>query len=131
MANYIDPQQELFSRLKIDVETLGCAVYDGFLPPEGTAYPFVYLGEFRQTDDANKSAIFGNVYGTIHVWSNTPKMRGQLSNMLLDIKRICRKIEHTANFAWTVRDVKQRISADNTTKVPLMHGVLEIEFKFS
>lgn len=39
---YIDPQQELFSKLKIELEALGYAVYDGFLPPEGTAYPFVY-----------------------------------------------------------------------------------------
>lgn len=127
----IDPQQELFARLKVDIEAQGYAVYDGFLPPEGTPYPFVYLGEFRQIDEANKTAIFGNVYGTIHVWSNTPKMRGELSGMLLAIKRICRRVEHTANFAWAVRDVNQRILADNTTKTPLMHGVLEVEFRFS
>lgn len=127
----IDPQQELFIALKLAFESLGYSVYDGFLPPEGTQYPFVYLGDFQQIDNANKSAVFGNVIATIHVWSNTPKNRGTVSNMLLNIKTACRKIDHTRNFAWSVRDVNQRILPDNTTKTPLLHGVIEAEFRFS
>lgn len=127
----MDPQQELFTRLKLDIEALGYAVYDGFLPPDDTPYPFVYLGDFQQIDDANKSAVFGNVFSTIHVWSNEPRNRGTVSHMLLKIKTVCRKIEHTANFAWSVRNVTQRIIPDTTTKTPLLHGVLEVEFQFS
>ncbi len=126
-----DPQQELFSKLKTDIESMGYDVYDGFLPPEGTPYPFVYLGDCQQTDDANKSAVFGNVYQTIHVWSNTPLNRGTVSQMLLAIKKVCRGINHTDNFAWYVRNINQLIMPDNTTKTPLLHGVLEVEFKFS
>ena len=102
-----------------------------FLPPDETPYPFVYLADVHQTDIANKSAIFGNVYPTIHVWSNNPKRRGEVSKILLDIKTACRKIEHTANFAWMLTNIDQRILADNTTKQPLLHGVLEVEYKFS
>lgn len=127
----IDPQQELFIAIKLALEALGYDVYDGFLPPEDTPYPFIYLGDFQQIDDANKSAVFGDVYPTIHVWSNTPNQRGTVSKMLLDIKTVCRKIEHTTNFAWSLRDVNQRILADNTTKTPLLHGVVEAGFKFS
>lgn len=127
----MDPQQELFTRLKLDIEAVGYAVYDGFLPPDDTPYPFVYLGDFQQIDDANKSAVFGNVFSTIHVWSNEPRNRGTVSQMLLKIKTVCRKIEHTANFAWSVRNVTQRIIPDTTTKTPLLHGVLEVEFQFS
>lgn len=127
----IDPQQELFTRLKLDLEALEYAVYDGFLPPDGTTYPFVYLGDFQQIDDANKSAVFGNVFPTIHIWSDTPKNRGAVSKMLLDIKTVCRKIEHTANFSWSVRNMNQRILPDNTTKTPLLHGIVEAEFSFS
>ena len=127
----IDPQQELFIELKTELEKLGYSVYDGFLPPDNTPYPFIYLGDMQQIDDTNKTAVFGNVYQTIHVWSNTPKNRGTVSKMLLDIKNVCRKIEHTDNFAWILRNVNQRIMPDNTTKTPLLHGVLEIEFKFS
>ena len=126
-----DPQQELFSKLKTEIEALGYAVYDGFLPPEGTPYPFVYIGDCRQTDDENKSAVFGRVNMMIHVWSNTPKKRGTLSKMLLNIKTVCRMLWSTDSFTWTVRNITQRILPDNTTKNPLLHGVLEVEFSFS
>jgi hypothetical protein len=127
----MDPQQELFIKLKTDLEAQGFSVYDGFLPPDGTPYPFVYLGDSNMTDDANKSAVFGNVFQTIHVWHNDPHKRGTVSAMLLAIKKVCRAIEHTPNFAWSVRGVNQQILPDNTTKPPLLHGVLEVEWKFS
>lgn len=127
----MDPQQEIFTRVKLDLEALGHVVYDTCLPPENTPYPFDYLGDCRQTDDANKSAVFGNVYLTIHVWHNNPKKRGTVSKMLLDIKSVCRKIGRTNNFAWAVRNMNQRIITDTTTKNPLLHGVLEVEWKFS
>lgn len=131
MTVYNDPQQEIFAKVKLDLKAIGYSVYDGALPPEDTAYPFVYLGDVQQIDDANKSAVFGNVYMTIHVWHNSPKKRGTVSRMLLDIKTACREIEHTDNFAWSVRNINQRIITDNTTKSPLLHGVLEVEWKFS
>ena len=127
----MDPQQELFSKLKMEIEKKGYDVYDGFLPPENTPYPFIYLGNSRQVDDANKSAVFGNVFQTIHFWSNTPRKRGTLSTMMIDVKMICRKIGKTKNFSWFVRNIDQTIMPDTTTKTPLLHGVLEVEFKFS
>ena len=127
----IDPQQELFIALKLRLKALGHDVYDGFLPPEGTPYPFDYIGECQQIDDANKTAIHGRVQQTIHVWHNNPKQRGTVSKMLLDIKTVCRNIKHTTNFAWSVRNVTQNILPDTTTKSPLLHGVLDVEFYFS
>lgn len=131
MSAALDPQQELFTRVKLDLEAAGFAVYDGFLPPEGTAYPFVYLGDMQQIDSENKSAILGTVHQTIHVWSNTPKNRGTVSRMLLDIKTACRAIKRTTSYAWAVRGVSQQIFPDTTTTTPLLHGVLDLEFKFS
>lgn len=127
----MDPQQELFTELLLKIKELGYDVYDGYLPPEGTPYPFVYLADSQQTDTANKTAVFGRVYQTIHVWSNTPKNRGTMSGMLLNIKNVCRGMSRTKNFAWDVRNMEQRILPDNTTKKPLLHGVLEVEFAFS
>jgi hypothetical protein len=126
-----DPQQEIFSELKIRLEAKGYAVHDGFLPPESTPYPFVYMGDSQQIDDENKNAVFGNVIQTIHVWHNNPKRRGDVSQILLDIKQTCRAISHTASFAWSVRNVTQNIIPDTTTSAPLLHGVLEVEWKFS
>lgn len=127
----MDPQQELFTALLLRLKEKGYDVYDTFLPPEGTPYPFIYLADSQQTDDSNKTAIFGNVYQTINVWHNNPRQRGTVSGILLDIKEICYRLEHTANFAWMVQNMNQRILPDNTTKTPLLHGLLEVEFKFS
>lgn len=127
----MDPQQELFTALLLAIQELGYDVYDGLLPPDGTPYPFVYLADSMMTDDANKTAVFGDVFQTIHVWHNDPKRRGTVSAMLLNIKNICRRLERTEHFAWDLRSAEQRILADDTTKSPLFHGVLELGFKFS
>jgi hypothetical protein len=127
----VDAQQELFTAFKLALEAKGYAVYDGALPPENTPYPFIYLGEFRQTDTELKNAVTGIVYPMIHVWHNNWDQRGTVSKMLLDIKMICRTLEHTANFAWLMRNINSRILADNTTKTPLLHGVVEADCVFS
>ena len=130
-----DPQQELFSRLLVDLreffKTEGYEVFDGALPPDGTPYPFVYLGDCRQSDEATKSQVIGSVYITIHAWHNNPKNRGTVSKMLLAIKETCRWIDHTENFAWFLRNAEQSIVTDDTTNTPLLHGIVEAEFKFS
>lgn len=127
----MDPQQELFTELLLKLKDLGYDVYDTFLPPEGTPYPFIFIADSQQTDTQTKSAVIGNVYQTIHVWHNNPRQRGTVSKMLQDIKKICYGLEHTAGSGWTVANVTQRILPDNTTKTPLLHGLLEVEFKFS
>ena len=127
----MDPQQELFTALLAALKGQGYDVYDGFMPPDDTLYPFVYLADSHQVDDENKSAIFGNVYQTIHVWHDSPKRRGTVSNMLGNIKALCRSIRVTDNFSWSVRSMDQRILTDTTTKVPLLHGLLDVGFKFS
>ena len=127
----MDPQQELFTKLLLKLKDMEYDVYDTFLPPEGTPYPFVFLADNQQTDTQTKSAVMGNVYQTIHVWHNNPKQRGTVSKMLLDIKKVCYKLEHTENFARMIQNINQRILPDKTTKIPLLHGVLEVEFKFS
>lgn len=127
----MDPQQELFSALLVGIRRLGYDAYDGMLPPDGTPYPFVYLADSQLLDDANKSAVFGTVEQTVHVWHNDVRKRGDLSAVLLAIKTLARELERTEHFAWFATDVNQRILSDTSTKQPLMHGVLEITFKFS
>lgn len=131
----MDPQQELFSEILTTLNEkykgTGVGVYDTFLPPEDTPYPFVYLADNQQDEQGTKAEIIGAVNQTIHVWHNNPKKRGTVSGILADIKQICRKIEHTENYAWIMRNPVQRILPDTTTKQPLLHGILEVEFKFS
>ncbi|MCI8632518.1 MAG: hypothetical protein HFE64_03415 [Lachnospiraceae bacterium] len=126
-----DPQQELFTELKFAIEALGYDVYDSVLPPKNTPYPFVYLGDFQQNDAELKNAVFGAVYPMIHVWHNNLQQRGTVSEMMLNIKTACRKIEKTDNFAWIIGSMNSRIIPDNTTAQPLLHGVIEPTFRFS
>ena len=51
----MDPQQELFAALLLALRKQGYDVYDGALPPEDTPYPFLYLGDSRQTDEPSPS----------------------------------------------------------------------------
>lgn len=125
-----DPQQELFSALLVTIKEQGYDVYDGAMPPVNTPYPFVYLADSQQIDDENKSAIFGNVYQTIHVWHNSPTKRGTISAMIGTLKSLCRQLHYTPSFAWSVSGVDQRILTDTTTASPLLHGVLYMTFKF-
>lgn len=131
----MDPQQELFSRLIVDLterfKSRGYEVYDSVLPPEDAPYPFVYLGDCQQSDTDTKTQLIGKVNQTIHIWHNNPRQRGTVSGMLADIKKICRKIEHTDSYSWSVKIPIQRIFPDTTTKTPLLHGVIEAEFDFS
>ena len=127
----MDAQQELFIALKLGIEAKGYKVYDGFLPPEDTEYPFVYMGDFRQADKEHKNAVTGIVYPTVHVWHNNPRQRGTVSSIVSDIKAVCRSINRTGNFAWMIRNVNSQIFPDNTTKTPLLHGVVELEGLFS
>ena len=128
----IDPQQELFTEILIECKKHFGAnnVFDGAMPSNTTPYPFVYIGDSQLVDNTLKDIVIGNVHQIIHVWSNNPLKRGDVSKMLLDIKNICRKISKTSNLIWVVKHVNQRILPDNTTKAPLLHGVLEVEFAF-
>ena len=127
----MDPQQELFTELLIKLRQSGYDVYDSELPPEDTPYPFIYLADNQQIDNIYKNAVIGSAFQTVHVWHSNPKQRGTVSGILLDIKKICYSIERTKSFGWDLRNVEQRIISDNTTKQPLLHGVLSLEFKFS
>lgn len=127
----MDPQQEIFTEMLTALRNAGETVYDGYLPPEGVPYPFIYMGESQQFDTANKTATFGEVVQTFHVYHNNPKNRGEVSGKLLKIKQIANDMKHSANFAWWATGVNQQIMPDNTTDKPLIHGVLDITFRFS
>lgn len=131
----MDPQQELFSALrKALVEEFGeGTIYDSVMPPENTPYPFVYLADAIQTDMDLKGAVIGEVSITVHVWHDDPKARGTVSDMMLRIKKRAREIERTKDRSWMIRNnlTSQRIIADTTTKAPLLHGIVSLNYYFS
>lgn len=127
----IDPQQELFTAYKLGFEAMGYSVFDGVLPPEDTPYPFIYLGDFRQSDQMYKNAVTGVVFPTIHIWHNNIKQRGTVSQMISDVKKVIYSTDKTKAYSWLIQSVDTRIIPDNTTKTPLLHGVIEARVQFS
>lgn len=132
----MDSQQEVFSAmlvaLKKHFEDTSIGVYDTFLPPEGTAYPFVYLADSQLVDDyGNKTMILGSIYQTIHVLHDNARKRGTVSSILNDIKQVARSLDRTKNYALTIASIDQRILPDTSTSTPLLHGILEIEFRIT
>ena len=129
----MDPQQELFTALhgKLRSEFGEDDVHDGFLPPEDSPYPFIYLADVRQSDSQTKSGMTGSGTQTIHVWHNDHEKRGTVAGMLLKIKKLCTELEHTNKFGWLLTSIDTQILPDTTTKRPLLHGVIEAVFKFS
>lgn len=124
----MDPQQELFTKLLMELKSQ-YDTYDGFLPPEGTPYPFVYVADNNMYDDVTKGQILGRVTQAIHVWHDKPIKRGTVSAMLAEIKQICRSLAGSGTYKWEVTEVNQTILHDETTKTPLVHGVLEVTFR--
>ena len=124
----IDPQQELFTSLRKLLSDKGFDVYDGALPPANVPYPFIYLDTSQQIDEYTKGTVIGTVSQSVSVWHSYEK-RGSVSNILLQIKDICRKLNETKNFKWYVRNVDQQILPDNTTSTPLLHGLLDVTFQ--
>ena len=126
----MDPQQEIFMAIRESLSE-GYEVYDAGLPPEGTPYPFIHLGETVLNDGTTKSALFGNVSQTINFWSNDLKKRGSFSEMMRVAKKKCRNISRTKNFGWMVTNINETVLHDDTTSSTLLHGILIIEFRFS
>ena len=124
----MEPQQMLFSYLLTALREKKYVVYDGMMPPEGTPYPFIYLGDSQMIDENRKQAVQGTVYQTIHIWHNNVRQRGTVSAMMLDIKAVCRQLEKQEG--WLLTECSSQILPDDTTDTPLMHGLIEVAFRF-
>lgn len=134
----MDAQQELYTEILTGLmaEFGKDNVYDGRLPPEGTPYPFVYMGDVTDSDDTSvKDRLWGTTetWGTtairVHVWHNRPTERGTVSDIMTRIKYMLRRICSTQGYTWDLRSLTSNVLPDNTTKTPLLHGVVDATYK--
>lgn len=123
------PEQEVFDAIFATCLRLGYRTFD-YLPADGTAYPFVYVGEIFQQDRHTKSGLFGDIQATVHIY-NDRKKRRDTTTMRDTIKRELYKVKRAGNINLTLRRGTGQILIDNTTPEPLLHGVLELEFTFN
>lgn len=124
----MDPQQKLFTYLLVELQKQGYRVYDGPLPPDDVGYPFIYLGENQTVDEIRKQAVQGAVYQTIHVWHNNVRQRGTVSALIFAVKTVCRQLERESG--WLLSECSSQVLPDETTNIPLLHGIVEAGFRF-
>lgn len=124
--------QELYTAMLLKLRSLWPdSVFDGDLPPDGTPYPFVHLGDTQDIAEfLVKGAAFGRMSITVNIWMNNPRRRGDLSLMAFKTKALARSISETDSFGWCLSGCEESVIPDNTTKDPLMHGVLIFEYKY-
>lgn len=124
------PQQELFTAVrKICCDQLGDSNVYEVLPPDGTAYPFIYVGEQSSVDDLrNKSVVFAEVRQTIHVYHNDPRRRGDVSFLLDELLQKLRQLEVTRTFRWRMTNASMEVRIDRQGDT-FLHGILDIRMK--
>lgn len=123
------PDQQIYDELfKISLE-LGYDTYN-YLPPEGIEYPFVFIGEQISTDFTNKTMVTGEVMQRIHVYGDKDKRR-QVTDMMNNLIYQIRKITHTDTFYISIKSLRKQILLDTSTNETLLHGLIEIDFKFN
>lgn len=127
----MNTEQELYSALIVRLnEKYKGSVFDGDMPPEGTAYPFIYVGESQSLSDSLvKGMIFGQTSISVHVWHDAIRKRGDLSTIMFNIKRIARSITQTSGHGWCLSGIDEQILTDLSTNEPLLHGVLSFTYK--
>lgn len=121
------PQQEVFTfcRQKA-IELYGADIVYDYTPYEEPT-PFVIIGEAFNQDVDSKSQINVRLQQTIHFYYPI-KQRGTLEKQILRYKHAIREATNTKRYYITVEKISSRVIQDNSTKTPLWHGILEIEF---
>lgn len=65
----ISPDQAVYDLIFQTIDDLTFKAYP-FIPPEGTTYPFVRMGETQLFPQATKSNLVGTVIITLDVWGD-------------------------------------------------------------
>ena len=90
---------------------------------------FVLVGEQYGQDEYNKSAIFGTVNQTVHVYGPIDN-RVNILNTLEEILYKLRKTTRTQHYYIRVANVNQRVTKDTSTAVTMWHGLIDVGIKF-
>ncbi len=128
-ADFISPHYQIYNKVFSELLGLGYEIYD-YLPNEEAGLPFVYIGEQFNVDTANKSTVTGSFQQTLHIYAGV-RQRKQVYEMMNSIKFVMRKIIKTDDFNISVRGVNDQLLLDNSGTTDLLHGIVEIEFKFN
>ena len=122
------PQQAIYDAVFLTSLNLGYSTFD-YLPANKVEYPFVYIGEQFDQDLRTKDKVYGDVQQTIHIY-HTHRKRRELTDMINTLKREFRMLKKVDIYPVVCRNITGQTLLDNTSGEPLLHGIIEVEFRF-
>lgn len=122
------PEQLLFDEIFKVCLNLGYNTFDYL--PEKTSYPFVYIGEIFQQDRRTKSHLYGDVQVTVHIYNDYRK-RAETTSMRDNIKLALYNTKKAGPMNISLKNATGQILIDDTTPETLLHGILELDFRFN
>lgn len=128
----LHPYQEIFNAVfKICLDSGFDTVTELPNPSDGQDLSrfFVYVGEQYGQDEYNKSAVFGTVNQTIHVYGPIDN-RINILNTLEEILYKLRRLTRTQHYYLRISNTSQRINKDTSTAVTMWHGLIDVGIKF-
>lgn len=124
-------QQEIFTLCRqTAISVLGEGhVYDD-LPDARAQYPFFYIGENFYSSAPIKSVRAGRCVQRIHIFHNDMRKRGTTSGLMQNLLVKLYNARNTRNFQVSLFRHNAQMTTDKTTATVLLHGVLELEWRY-
>ncbi|CAK1224408.1 hypothetical protein R82291_FJPPFKPJ_00417 [Fructobacillus cardui] len=123
-----NPYNEIFQTVIELSKKQGYDTFD-YLPDESQSYPFVYVGNQQNTDIPTKGRTLGTTHIQIDVYAEF-NHRSEVLDIMDDLQATVINYQHTDNFTYQVTNTNQQMIADQSTDIPLWHGVLELDIQY-
>lgn len=123
-----NPYNEIFQTVIELSRKKGYDTFD-YLPDENQSYPFVFVGNQQNTDIQTKGRTLGTTHIQIDVYAEF-NHRSEVLDIMDDLQATVINYQHTDNFKYQVTNTSQQMIADQSTDIPLWHGVLELDIQY-
>ncbi|MCO0831915.1 hypothetical protein NFX39_02240 [Fructobacillus sp. W13] len=123
-----NPYNEIFQTVIELSKKQGYDTFD-YLPDENQSYPFVFVGNQQNTDIQTKGRMLGTTHIQIDVYAEF-NHRSEVLDIMDDLQATVINYQHTDNFKYQVTNTSQQMIADQSTDIPLWHGVLELDIQY-
>lgn len=121
--------QHIYDELfRLSADALGYRTYSS-MPPEGTTYPFVKIGEIVAYPYPVKGYHLGTLSAQIEVWAHGDN-RIDASTMAGRLEQACKQIGELdgAYYSYNTTGSSSRILPDNSTTQRLWRAIITAEF---
>lgn len=123
-----NPYNEIFQTVIERSRKKGYDTFD-YLPDENQSYPFVFVGNQQNTDIPTKGRTLGTTHIQVDVYAEF-NYRSEVMNIMDDLQAAVIDCQRTENFKYQVTNTNQQMIADQSTDIPLWHGVLELDIQY-